>query len=62
MTMMMRDLENKEIGREEGEQNAIVQSIKNLMKNLQVTLEQAMDALSIPSEERSMYAGMVNAK
>ena len=48
--------------RNEGEQNAIVQSIQNLMKNLQLTLEQAMDALSIPTADRSMYAGMVNKK
>ena len=58
MTMMMRDLENKEIGREE----TLVQSIRNLMETLKLTLEQAMDALKIPTEERAMYAGMVNAK
>ena len=46
----------------EKEQQTLVQSIKNLMKNLQLNIDQAMDALSIPSEQRSMYAGMVNAK
>ena len=45
-----------------GEQNAKTLDIRNLMKNLQLTLEQAMDALSIPSDQRSMYAGLVNAK
>ena len=52
----MRDLEHEEIG----EQNAVVRSIKNLMETLKLTLEQAMDALKIPSDERSMYAGLVN--
>ncbi len=62
MTMLMRDLENKEIGREEGEQNALVQSIKNLMNNLKMNIDQAMDALGIPSDQRSLYAGLVNQK
>ena len=46
----------------EKEQNAMVQAIKNLMANMKWTIEQAMDALSIPSDQRSMYAGMVNKK
>ena len=44
------------------EQKTKVLDIKNLMKNLQMTVEQAMDALSIPSEQRSTYAGMINEK
>lgn len=39
-----------------------VLDIKNLMKNLQMSIEQAMDALSIPSDQRSMYTNLVNAK
>ena len=58
MTARMRDLENQEIG----EQNAKVIDIKNLMETLKLTLEQAMDALKIPTDQRSMYAGMVNKK
>ena len=34
-------------------------AIKNLMKNLKLTVEQAMDALSIPQEKRQIYAGRV---
>ena len=45
----------------EREQQTLAQAIKNLMENLKLTLEQAMDALSIPSEQRSMYAGRVKA-
>ena len=58
MTARMRDLENQEIG----EQNALVQSIRNLTETTKWSIEQAMDALKIPTEERSMYAGMVNKK
>ena len=47
---------------EKGKTEAIVESIKNLMANMKWTIEQAMDALSIPSEQRTMYAGMVNKK
>ena len=46
----------------EKEQNTKVIDIKNLMTNMKWTIEQAMDALSIPSDERAMYAGMVNGK
>ena len=58
MTARMRDIEHEEIG----EQNALVQSIKNLMNNLKMNIDQAMDALGIPSDQRSMYAGLVNQK
>ena len=44
------------------ERKTMVQAIRNLMKNLQMTIDQAMDALSIPSEQRTMYAGLVNSK
>ena len=40
----------------------LVQAILNLMKNLQMTIDQAMDALSIPQNQRARYTGLVNAK
>lgn len=43
----------------EKEQETLVQSIKNLMETLKLTLDQAMDALKIPSDQRSTYAGLV---
>ena len=46
----------------EKEQNAIAGNIQNLMETMKWTIEQAMDALKIPSNERAMYAGLVNAK
>ena len=45
-----------------GEQNAIILSIKKVMEKLKYTVEQAMDFLDIPSDQRSMYASLVNAQ
>ena len=45
--------ENK--GRIEGEENARLEDIKNIMKNLHVTAQQAMDVLEIPKEDWPMY-------
>lgn len=38
-----------------GKSDALLESLRNLMKNLQFTAIQAMDALSIPQEERAQY-------
>ena len=46
----------------QGEQNAIVQTIRNLMESMKWTIDQAMDAMKVPSDQRSMYAGLVNKK
>ena len=60
---MCASLERKYKEKEQnGEQKANVLAIKNLMKNLQLTLGQAMDALSIPTDQRATLAGMVNNK
>ena len=56
MSKEIQDLIDKE------KQQTLVQSIRNLMKNLHLTIEQAMDALSIPSNQRTMYTGLVNQK
>ena len=45
--------ENK--GRIEGEENARLEAIRNIMKNLHVTAQQAMDVLEIPKEDWPMY-------
>ncbi len=42
-------------GREEGRKCTMLESIKNLMENLSMTAEQAMEALKIPVEERENY-------
>ena len=52
--------EGKAEGVVEGESNAIVRSIHNLMRNLGISVSQAMDALGIPPEERDRYAALVD--
>ena len=44
---------------EERVEDTFVASIKNMMKNLRLTVEQAMDALEVPKEKRAVYAGLV---
>ena len=59
MTLMMRDLENQEIGREEGQQETTVSHIKNIMESLGLTADKAMDVIKVPQDQRTMYAGLV---
>ena len=42
------------------EQATLLSSIKNLMSNLKLSVDQAMDALSIPQSKRETYAGLIN--
>ena len=46
---------------EEAKKTKVI-DIENLMRNLKFTVEQAMDALSIPQAQREMYAGLVGKK
>ena len=64
MCKVLDEVENRgiSIGEKRGEQNTKVLDIKNLMETLKLTLEQAMDALKIPSDQRVTLAGMVNSK
>ena len=41
------------------EQETLLSSIRNLMANLKLSLDQAMDALGIPQDKRSSYAGLI---
>jgi len=45
--------EGKAEGKAEGKEQTLLSSIKSLVKNLGLTIEQAMDALSIPTEARA---------
>ena len=47
--------EGRKEGREEGIKYEKIASIKKLMKNGNMSLEQAMTLLEIPSEEREQY-------
>ncbi|MCR5686049.1 MAG: hypothetical protein K6G81_11665 [Lachnospiraceae bacterium] len=43
----------------EQEQETLLSSIRNLMTNLKLSLDQAMDALGIPQDKRSSYAWLI---
>ena len=53
----LQDLLDKKA--KEQERETLLTSIKNLMNNLKLSLDQAMDALSIPQGERATYAGLL---
>ena len=60
-TMEMFKEEGREEGREEATENTIVQNLKALMKNLKLTIEQAMDAISVPDDKRAFYRELVGS-
>lgn len=41
------------------EQETIILNLHRMMKNLQLTLEQAMDALEIPVQDRAYYSSVI---
>ncbi len=43
-------------GEVKGAEKTMIQNIKNLMKNLKLSAEQAMDALGIPKIDKEKYA------
>ena len=47
---------------EQDRQQTKILDIQNLMDSMKWTIEQAMDALKIPSDQRSTYVGMVQGK
>lgn len=48
-----------EDAREEGRETERILSVRNLCKNLRISVEQAMDALMIPIDEREQLASRV---
>ena len=48
--------EGRKEGREEGTEMTMLSSIKNLMESLNLTLEQAMNALKVPADQREKFA------
>ena len=51
--------DHRESGRKEGVLEARVESIRYLMKNLSITLEDAMDVLEIPKSDRERCIKLV---
>ncbi|MBR0411718.1 MAG: hypothetical protein IJI25_12100 [Eubacterium sp.] len=56
MCKVMEDMRN------ENTKQVMESNIRSIMKNLKLTVEQAMDALSVPQAQREMYAGLVGKK
>ena len=44
---------------QKGIEKALLRSIQNLMKNLKLSIEQAMTALGVPEADREKYAKMI---
>ena len=71
MTLFMRDQENlrqgiekgrkegREEGRKEGLEEGLFASLKNLIANTGMSIEQAMSVLAIPDSDRAKYAEML---
>jgi hypothetical protein len=57
MCQAMRELMKEEIAEEriDAETTSKVEDIRNIMKNFKCTVEEAMDALEIPQQKRSVY-------
>ncbi len=55
MTYEMKIQEERDAARAEGERKTELSAIHNLMETLQLTAQQAMDALKIPEEKREAY-------
>lgn len=48
-----------ERGMKQGKESERIFSIRNIMANLQLTAEKAMDVLSIPKSEQARYKAML---
>ncbi len=59
MTLAMKMMEERKEGFKEGKAKGLALSIANVMKNMGVSLEQAMDVLQIPADERAKYAALL---
>lgn len=63
MTLFMRDQENlrqgREEGRAEGREEGLFSSLKNLIANTGMSVEQAMSVLAIPDSDRAKYVAML---
>ena len=51
----LHDKETIELAMEEGREEGVISSLKNLMESLNVSLDKAMDTLKIPKEKREHY-------
>ena len=61
-TLRMIREEEREEGREEGRMESVLSAVKSLMKNLSLPMEQCMDAMDIPPEERPRYIKLLRSE
>jgi hypothetical protein len=54
--------EGEKLGEKRGRESTTILSIANLMKNLHLTSEQAMEALEVPQSQWKKYEGLLPAK
>lgn len=52
--------EYKEMVREEGREEGVLNSLKNLMSNMHFTVDQAMEALGISAEDKQKYSALLS--
>ena len=57
-----KEARTEERGKKNGERNSNINSIKNMMCDLGVTLSKALDVLKIPETERAYYIKMIEEK
>lgn len=50
-----------EQGVKQGAERTLIQNIKMMVKNLNMTSKQAMDALEIPESDQARYAAMLES-
>ena len=57
--MAIGEAKGRAEGRAEGMAKGKMEALRNIMQTLNLTLQQAMDALKIPQEERDKYSSMI---
>ena len=59
MTLMMELKQQRREGYNEGKETERLNTIRNLMATLNLTAQQAMDAMKIPVAEQARYAALL---
>ena len=64
MCKILEDMRNEAArdGARKAELQTTVTRINDIMKNLKLTVDQAMDALNVPQSQRGTYAGLVSGQ
>ena len=51
--------EGVEQGIEQGARDKLLENVRSMVKNLQITAQQALDALDVPRSEQARYIAML---